>query len=321
VEVIRSGRTYLLLAQLLLSSFQKRLGNKLDIKPGAEMLRALDLAEELGLQPVCADRDIRTTLKRTWSAMGWWSLGKLAFSLAKSAGESGKIDQAEIERLKTSDALNELMKEFSEALPEVRRTLIDERDQYLATKIRFSPGNSVVAIVGAGHVPGIKLALGLPPADLVELDILPKRSLLTRIVGWSIPALAIALLLYGFLDSGTETSLEMIKTWVIVNGTFAAIGAILALAHPLSILAAFISAPFTSLNPFLASGWVAGLVEAILRKPRVSDLETVTEDITSLKGLWGNRLTRILLVVSLTNLTGTVGAIIGVQQIAVLLVK
>jgi pheromone shutdown protein TraB len=175
-----------------------------------------------------------------------------------------------------------------------------------------------VSIVGAGHVPGIKAELN-SDIDISALEKQPPRSPLTRIVGWSIPVLAIGMLAYGFFAGGKEMSFEMMKAWALVNGFAAAVGAALALAHPLSVISSFIAAPSTALNPFMASGWISGLVEALLRKPRVLDLENVLDDINSFKGIFRNRLTHILLVVALTNLTGTVGAILGIQQVAAML--
>lgn len=317
ISVIKEGKTFLLLAQLILAGFQRKIGKDLNIKPGAEMLRAMESADSVNAAVVMADREIKTTLQRTWSSLGIWGLTKLLASSIMGMSKGEVVTAEEVERLKSSDALNELMKEFSEAMPEVRRSLIDERDQYLAAKIRTAPGSTIVAVVGAGHVSGIKAVLE-QEIDLAVLDTVPPRSPLVKIVSWSIPALAVALLIYGFFAGGKEMSFEMIKAWYLVNGFAAAVGAALALAHPLSVLSAFFAAPFTALNPFMASGWVSGLVEALLRKPRVLDLENVLDDIGSFKGIFKNRLTHILLVVALTNLTGTVGAILGIQQVAAL---
>lgn len=318
VSVIRSGKTYVLMAQLMLSGFQRKLGKQLNVKPGAEMMAAADTARALNIPLVMADREIRITLKRTWASLGFWGIFKLCLSMGTGLFSDEKIDEAEIERLKSADALNELMKEFSAKLPKVRTALIDERDQYLTEKIQSAPGKKIVAVVGAGHVPGMRSYFG-KTIDLKPLEEIPSRSIGTRIVAWLIPILVIGMVVLGFFKSGENTSAEMIGMWFWINGLFAAIGTALAMGHPLSIMAAFFAAPFTALHPFLASGWASGLVEAMLRKPLVSDLENIADDIGSVKGIFKNRVSKILLVVALTNLTGTIGAIIGAGSIAALL--
>ncbi len=318
VSVIRGGKSYVLLAQLMLAGFQKKLGDQLKIKPGAEMMRAIQVADDIGSKTVLADRDIRTTLKRTWSSLGMFGMLKLLMSMVFGLFSSQEIDEEEIERLKQSDALEELMKEFSEALPGVRTALIDERDQYLAGKIKAAPGNTVVAIVGAGHVPGIKSWFA-KEIDLEKLDKLPKPRKFTKLLAWLIPCLVVGMFIYGFTNSGVEKSYEMAATWFLWNGGLGALGSLIALGHPLTILAAFLASPFTSLNPFIAGGWVAGLVEAIIRKPRVGDLESVAEDVATMKGFWTNRVTKILLVIALTNLLGTIGTFIGLERVSSLL--
>ncbi|MBX7143910.1 MAG: TraB/GumN family protein [Oligoflexia bacterium] len=318
VSIIRGGKAYVLMAQLMLSGFQRKLGKKLNIKPGAEMMLAASIAGELNVPVVLADRDIRTTLKRTWSGLGFIGLIKLCGAMVSGLFSKEEISADEIERLKSADALNELMREFSAKLPSVRRTLIDERDQYLTQKIQTAPGSKIVAVVGAGHVPGMKAAFGTQ-IDLAPLELIPPKKLSSQIFGWLLPIAVIAMLIYGCFAADTSTSADMIGMWFWINGLFAALGSALSLGHPLTILSVFFAAPFTALHPFIASGWVAGLVEAMLRKPLVSDLETIADDVSTLRGLWHNRVSRILLVVGLTNLFGTVGAIIGASSIASLL--
>lgn len=310
VSVIRSGKAYLLIAQLMLSSFQKKIGAQLGTKPGEEMLRAVDVAEELGIETVMADREVRVTLSRTWSRIGFFTKMKVMFSLMTGMFIQEEVDAEEIERLKSSDVLEEVMGEFSRQLPEVRTALIDERDLYLATRIRQAPGQRVVAIVGAGHVPGIIEALDME-VDLGALETTPPPSPWGRVIGWAIPLIILAMIAYGFFNSGAETSLKMAMDWFWINSVAGGLGALLALAHPLTILVAFLVSPFTSLNPTIAAGWVAGLVEAGLRKPRVADFEDVAEDVTTFRGLWRNRLSHILMVIVLTNLFGTVGTFLG----------
>lgn len=315
VEVIRQGKAHLLLAQLMLSGFQRRIGDQLGVKPGEEMMRAVSVAEELGVPIVMADREVRITLRRTWAKLRFFSMIKVMATLIGSLFGDEELDAEEIERLKTADVLEETMREFSEKLPEVREALIDERDQYLAARIQASPGERVVAIVGAGHVPGIKKWLG-ETIDTAPLDELPPPSKTGRALAWLIPIIVVAMIVYGFVHGGAETSWEMFKAWFLINAGFGAAGSALAGAHPLTILAAFLASPFTSLNPTIAGGWVAGLVEASIRKPRVADFESIGDDLVSFKGLWINRVARILMVIVLTNLLGTIGTFVGGSVVA-----
>lgn len=318
VSVIRSGKALVLLAQLMLAGFQKKLGDQLGIKPGAEMLKAAEVAERNGATVVLADRDVRTTLRRTWAGVGIFTLCRLAFSMLSTSSGDNKIDAQEIERLKKSDALEGLLNEFSTTLPGLKKHLIDERDTYLAAKINSAPGNKVVAALGAGHVAGVMAQLG-KDLDISELDLIPPKPAWVKILGWAIPAMIIAMFAYGFWSSGSGTGIEMAKMWFIITGTFAAIGAIICLAHPITILATFFAAPFTTINPILAAGWVAGLVEAILRKPQVADLESVMTDIGSIRGMWKNRVSRVLLLVAITNITASIGTLWGVKTLAEIL--
>ena len=317
VSVLYQGKGYVLLAQLMLASFQKKLGDKLNIKPGAEMMAAAALADKTGVKISLVDRNVSTTLKRTWSALGLWAVIKVLWTMLISSFSAESFDVKEIERLKSADALEGLMRDFSKEFPEVRKTLIDERDQYLASKIENSPGNTIVAVVGAGHVAGIKNWLG-KQVDIAKLEIIPKRSLLRRVINWTIPILICSLITYAFFASGVNASTDMAINWAIITGSFAALGSLLCLAHPLTILSAFVAAPITTLHiiPMLASGWVAGIVEAILKKPRVADLETITDDISSFSGLWNNRVIRILIIMASTNLLGSIGKIVGLMVVA-----
>jgi pheromone shutdown-related protein TraB len=309
-NVIKSGRSYVLMAQLVLAAFQKKLAKQFGIQPGQEMRQALEAAKKYSIHVEAVDRDIRTTLRRAWAKASYWSIGRLLFSLVGSLSSSHDIKEEDIEAMKSGDALTALLAEFSEYLPDIKEPLIDERDKYLAAKIAACPGNKVVAVVGAGHVPGIKEWIG-KEIDLESLDVVPPPSNMTKLISWSVPVSILLLFIVGFQHSGAETSVEMAKVWILATGSLAALGTALALAHPLSILAAFIAAPITTLNPALAAGWVAGLVEAYVRKPRVKDFETIADDLSSVKGLWKNQVSKILLVVAFANLGAMAGMFIG----------
>jgi pheromone shutdown-related protein TraB len=313
IKVIKEKKAFLLLSNLMLASFQKRIGERLGIKPGEEMLRAIQVAEEVGASVHLADRDIRTTLSRAWRLMGFWARIKLLVQLVASMGETDTITEQDIEEMKKKDVLEALLAEIGEVLPGLRRILIDERDQYLAYKIRTAPGEKIVAVVGAGHVPGIRKYWN-DPVDVDTLEQIPPKGKLVASLKWGVPAVVVGLIIVGFFFAGASVGTHMIKWWVLANGVLAGIGAVMALAHPLTVVSAVVAAPLTSLNPMIAAGWVAGLVEVLLGKPKVKDFERLPEDISSIRGFWKNKITRILLVVIFTNLGSSLGTFVAIPM-------
>ena len=318
VKVIKEKKSFLLLSNLLLASFQKRIAKKFDIDPGAEMIKAIEIAEEAGAEIHLADRDIRTTLSRTWRAMGLWSKIKLMLQLILSLGEVEDIKEEDIEKMKQEDVLESLLAEVGKSLPVLKDILIDERDQYLAAKIRNAPGKKIVAVVGAGHVQGIKKYWNTD-INIQELERLPPKKKTTGILKWLIPGAIMAMFMAGFFYGGAKAGKDMLIWWVAANAILAGLGAIIALAHPATIISSMLAAPLTSLNPMIAAGWVSGLVEAFSRKPKVKDLETLADDILSVRGFWRNKVTRILLVVVFTNLGSSIGTFVAFPVIVKLL--
>ncbi len=313
VKVIRGKQALLLLSQLLMASFQKKIAEKLGVMPGEEMLRAMDKAEEIGAEIVLADREIRITLLRTWRMVGMWSKIKLLSGVLLSSFSHKDITEEDIEKLKQGDALELALETFGQRLPEIKTTLIDERDKYLAQKIDHAPGSRIVAVVGAGHIPGIIKNIG-KNVDLTDTNRIPPKSRWGRIFTWLISAAVIGLIVAGFLHSGSQASLNMIKWWMIANGVLAGLGAIVVLAHPVTIAASIIAAPITSLNPMIAAGWVAGMTEAALRKPRVKDFMNLRDDISTMRGFWHNKITRILLLVVFVNLGSSIGTFVAIPM-------
>ncbi|MGW8325908.1 MAG: TraB/GumN family protein [Desulfobacterales bacterium] len=311
IKVIKEKKSFLLLSNLLLASFQKRIADKFDIMPGAEMIKAIDAGEAVNANIHLADRNIRITLAKTWRAMGLWGKIKLLFQLILSMGEIGEISEEDIEKMKQEDVLETLLADVGKSLPVLKDILIDERDQYLTHKIRTAPGERIVAVVGAGHVPGIKKYWNTE-IDIDLLDHIPPKGKLSGILKWIIPIGILALFILGFFHGGTHAGKDMITWWVMANGVLAGLGAVVALAHPLTILSAILAAPLTSLNPMIAAGWVSGLVEAFSRKPKVRDFENLPNDITSIKGFWKNKITRILLVVVFTNIGSSIGTFVAI---------
>jgi pheromone shutdown-related protein TraB len=313
VKVIKEKKASLLFINLLLASFQKKMADKFGIKPGQEMINAISAAEKIDATIVPSDREIQTTLSRVWRNMGFWEKLKLMFSIIFSFGASDEIEEEDIEKMKEEDILQTLLSDVKKTHPIIEKSLINERDQFLAEKIRTAPGEKIVAVVGAAHAPGIRRYLASDEKiDLDELNTVPPAGNVGKILKWAIPGAIMLLFAMGFLSEGKNAGTDMIWIWIAANGIFAGLGATLALAHPLTIISSIIAAPLTSLNPMIAAGWVSGLVEAFSRKPRVKDLEAIPEDIVSIKGFWRNNVTRILLVVIFTNLGSSIGTMIAV---------
>jgi len=311
VKVIKEKKAFLLLSNLLLASFQKKIAEKLDVKPGAEMISAIETAEKVGAQIHLADRDIRITLSRTWRVMSLWDKLKILFQLILSAGEIDEISEKDIEKMKQEDMLETLLADVKKSLPVLKDILIDERDRYLAHKIKTAPGKRIVAVVGAGHVPGIKKYWEVN-TDINALDKIPPRGMFMRIFKWILPLAILVLFILGFFHGGSTTGAQMITLWIVANGLMAGLGALIAFAHPLTILSSILAAPLTSLNPMIAAGWVSGLVEAFSRKPKVKDFENLSEDILSIRGFRQNKVTKILLVVVFTNLGSAIGTFVAI---------
>jgi pheromone shutdown-related protein TraB len=323
-KVLREGKGFLLLANLVLASFQRRLGSDLGVKPGEEMVAAAEAARELGVPCVLADRDIQVTLRRAWASTGWWGRSKMLAAMISAVLSNEKLEASEIERLKQSDVLAEMMRELADYLPPAKQALIDERDRWLAVRIHGAAGRKVVAVVGAGHLEGIvahleALDAGREASDVSDIAAVPTRGWVGRLLPWVIPAALVALFVAGFFKSGLRMSLEMALKWLLANGGLAALGSILALAHPLTVIVAFVGAPVATLNPFVGIGLFTGVVEAFLRKPRVSDFERLQQDVASVKGFYTNRVTRILLVFFLSSIGGMIGNFIAIPWIGSLL--
>lgn len=315
LKVVKEKKTLFLLCQLILSSFYRRIGSQMGVQPGAEMIEGINQAKATNAELVLADRDIEITLKRVWGYLNFWNKLKMTSHLFISLFIDEKIDDSLIEEMKKQDQLEHIMEDFAESYPEVKKRLIDERDIYLAQKIRNAPGKKVLAIVGAGHVAGMEKYLheDIPLEPIMEI---PPKSIVPSILKWVIPVTIVALMIVGMFQGGAETSIESIYIWIFVNGILSAIGAAIAFAHPYTIITAFVSAPLTSLNPMIATGWVSGLVQAGVKKPTVADIEDLPNATSSVKGFWLNPASRILLVVVLANIGSSLGTFIAGSWIA-----
>ena len=280
------------------------------------MTAAADAAKEAGARLELVDRPIDITLKRVWGHLSFWQRCKLATLLVSSLwGSDDDLSDADIEALKESDQMAGMMEGMGKAFPQIKKRLIDERDVYLAEKIRRIDAPTVVAVVGAGHVPGIVKAIETPH-DLAPLEELPPPSPWSKILAWGIPALVVALIVWGFWHGGFKTGIDSVVVWTAVNAVCAGAGALLAFGHPLTILAAAVAAPITSLNPTIAAGWVAGLVEAALRPPVVADFERLPDDMEHTFRFLRNPVMRILMVVILANIGSVIGTAVAIPWIA-----
>lgn len=309
VQVIKNKKVGSLLVNIILSSYQKRTADKLNATAGMEMMTGIQCAEEMGCELKMIDRNIQTTFSRIWRSHSLIQKCKLITDLILSIFDDEEVTEEEIENLKQSDMLDAALKEVSKSYPVVARVLIHERDQVLAQNMKTAPGQKIVAVVGAAHVPGILKAIH-EEINVDELCSVPEKTFLSKISGWIIPALIIGMIGYT-LSQSTQLGLEQIQSWILWNGLLSAFGTLLCAAHPFTVLTALLAAPYTSLDPFLAAGWFAGLVEAMLRKPKVSDFTSLTEDVASFKGFYKNRVTHILLVVIMANLFSTLGTFIS----------
>ncbi|HSI68407.1 MAG TPA: TraB/GumN family protein [Planococcus sp. (in: firmicutes)] len=308
-KIIKEKKATLLLMNLAISSFQNRLADQFGIKPGQEMIQGIESAKEAGAKLVLADRNIQITFARIWGNLGISGKMQLLASVFFSIFSKETISEAELENMKSQDTLNAVMDDFTKAFPRLKKPLIDERDQYLAQKIKDAPGEKVVAVLGAAHIPGIRKEIH-NEHDLKALSEKPKKSVWPKVIGWAIPILILSIIAYTFY-SNPSAGLDQTISWILWNGSLAAIGAAVAFGHPLVILTAFVAAPISSLNPLIAAGWFAGLMQASIRKPNVRDFETLSRDVFTLKGFWDNKVTRVLLVIVLTNLGSSMGTFIG----------
>ncbi|GGA89615.1 TraB/GumN family protein [Ornithinibacillus halotolerans] len=308
-QVIKDKKASLLLMNLAISSFQKRMANQFGINPGQEMIQGIESAEEVGASLVLADRNIQTTFSRIWSSIGLKGKLMLLTQVIFSIFTRESITEEELEKMKSQDMIDSMLDEFTETFPKLKTPLIDERDQYLAQKIKEAPGEKVVAVLGAAHVPGIKKQI-YNDHNIEKLSQVPPKSKIPKIIGWTIPIFIIALIVFTFVTN-KDAALAQVMSWILWNGSLAALGTLIAFGHPLAVLTAFVAAPITSLEPFLAAGWFAGFVQAYFKRPSVEDFEKLSDDVHSIKGFWNNRVTRVLLVVIFANIGSSLGTFIG----------
>ena len=315
-SIIKQKQLSTLIVNLILSSYQKKLGEKLGVNPGTELLEAVNTAKEKNIPVELCDREARITLRRAWHSMSLWQKLKLVVGGFGGIFEKQELTEEKLAELRSKDVLSEMMDELGKAMPVLKKVIIDERDTYLAEKMKRSNGNKIVSVVGAGHAQGIIKALNNnDEVDLKEIEIIPKPSPVAKIIGWGIPAVIIGSILFIGYSKGLSEAGDNALFWILANGIPSAFGAILALAHPITILSAFFAAPVTSLSPLIGAGYVAAFVQAYFQPPLVKDFQNVGDNAKQILMWWKNRLLKVLLVFILASLGSMVGTWVGLVEI------
>ncbi len=315
-SIIKQKQLSTLIINLVLSSYQKKLGEKLGVTPGTELLEAVKTANEKNIPIELCDREVRITLRRAWHSMGFWQKMKLIVSGFGGIFEKQELTEEKLAELRSKDVLSEMMDELGKAMPVLKKVIIDERDTYLAEKMKLSKGNKIVSVVGAGHARGIIQAFeNNEQVDLKEIEVIPKPSPVIKIIGWGIPAVIIGSIIFIGYSKGLSEAGDNAIFWILANGIPSAIGALIALAHPLTILSAFFAAPITSLSPLIGAGYVAAFVQVYFQPPLVKDFQNVSENAKQVLMWWKNKLLKVLLVFILASLGSVLGTYVGLFEI------
>ena len=299
-KVIKEGKSFLLLTNLMISSFQYKIGKKLGVKPGAEMMAAIEAAESIGSEIVLIDRDVQITLKRTWRNMGFFKKLKLMYALLGGLILNEEISEKDIEKLKSSDTLSDAMASLGQEIPGLKETLIDERDRFMASHLTDLKGKKIVAVVGAGHVPGMQTYMD-KAIDRAALEIIPPASKIFNMIKWLIPFIIVGIVAWFFRDSA-NVGYTVLFTFILARSIPAALGVVISGGKFISMVVAFFIAPITPIFPILKVSIVVGLTEAFFRKPKVEDLESIQDAFESIRAFYKNAITRILLVATLPSL-------------------
>ncbi len=318
-QVVRERKVSMVAASLALGAFQQRIADQFDVKPGAEMLAAIEFTQSKKVPIFLVDREVGITLKRIYHNIPWWQRLNLVSGLLASVVSKEKVSEEDIERLKEGDLLESTFSQFSEESQSLFLPLIDERDRYMAARllreVEKQSFRNILVVVGAGHLRGIEKYLlqsqdNKPEKVIDELDQIPVSRGWLKIVPWVIVGLVLLGFALGFSHS-SDLGWSLVAGWVLINGGLSALGAAIAAAHPLTILGAFVAAPLTSLNPMVGAGMVTAMIEIYLRKPKVADFNHLKRDTTHLKGWWKNRVTRTFLVFLLSTLGSAVGTYVA----------
>ncbi len=313
ISVIKKKQTFHLLANMILGNYQKKIAQNLDVPLGAEMITAMSLAKEKNIPIRYIDRPVQITFSRIWRSLKLKEKINLLVELIASMFVNEEITQQQLEELKQADMIEQALLHIQGKYGSIKTTLIDERDRYMATKIMRTGPNRILAVVGAAHVEGIKKAL-FETHSIRELETIPPKKPFSKWIGWLIP-LSLIIIVGLTFSIDPDVGWQQVKTWILLNGTLSAIGTALVMAHPLTILTAFVVAPISSLSPLLAAGWFAGLVEALINKPTVRDLQTISDDVLKVRSMLKNRFIKVLLVVIMANVFSSIATFLSSFQI------
>ena len=311
-KIIKENKVGLFLTTTLLSYFQSKIGADLDVAPGSEMVGAIEASEDLGIPIALIDRDINITLQRALNKMGFIEKSKFLVSLIASVFGFGEDEEdIDVEELKNPENLDELMEMFKDEAPSVHEVLVHERDAYLAGRINGLPQDHVIAVVGAGHKPGIERYLDNPETlpDLRELEVINEKKGIpwAKILLAMIPILFVVIFFLAYF-SGINITWNIYE-FIVISMIMGFIGSILSGSKLISAIVGGLVAPLTIIHPLLAAGWFSGLTEAKFRKVRQSDIKNLSK-IESFRDLWNNNIFRILLVVIGTNLGVSIATLV-----------
>ena len=310
-QVVRERKLLPLLAGVALGAWQARMGLRLGVEPGAELREAAKTAEGVGAEVHLVDRQVRITLLRVWRRAGFWQKVKLLAGGLESGG-ADEPTKEDIEELLSGDVVSRLVSELGEAFPTLKEVVIDERDTWIGEAVKAVPGGRLVVVIGAGHLDGVERTLLHEQAASTEpLAEIPPPGKAGRIIGFAIPAIILGALGWTWAVRGAEAASEGAIFWIAVNSIPAAFGAVLALAHPLTVLAAFLSAPFTSLTPVIGTGYVTAFVQAWVRPPRVFELRELKADALVPRRWFRNRALKIALALILPTIGSIIGTFVG----------
>lgn len=309
-EAIREGQAPLLLTNLMLSIYQRSLGLKQGVKPGEEMLEAVESAEENSVEYALLDRDINETLSRAFSELSIWEKFKLLASFVMP-----QESDLEVENLKEGDILDMLVEELREEFPSLNRVFLDERNSYMAEKVLEEDFEKAVVVVGAAHLEGLEEDL----RERKRYSIEDKKGVpWMKVLSYGIPAFIIAGLGYSFYQIGFSTGIQGVQFWILSNGLLAMLGAIIARSHISTWIVSFLAAPLTSLDPALGAGMVASYAEAKFHPPKVEEMEEVVK-VKKYRDLWGNQAGRVLLTFFFVTLGSAAATFISAGFIASLI--
>ncbi|WP_249976162.1 TraB/GumN family protein [Vreelandella olivaria] len=323
-QVFKQGKAGMVAASLALGAFQQRIAEQSGIQPGAEMRAAVEECHNRELPLLLVDRDVGITLKRIYRNIPWWQRFSLFSGLIGSVLSRQDVSKEEIEKLKEGDILEATFSEFAAESEALYTPLIRERDHYMALRLaeEAPPGRykNVLVVLGAGHLKGTSEYLEAPlpenpTPERESLEETPPPSKLWKAAPWLITILVLTGFAIGF-SRNTELGWQLVIEWFLINGVLSGGATIVALAHPLTVVATFFAAPLTSLNPTIGAGFVAAGVELYMRKPKVRDFATLRHDVTKLKGWWKNRVSRTLLVFILATLGSAIGTWVAGFRIA-----